>query len=148
MAEAVAAGAEAVATAGAEAVAAAAAFSAVMRWLYAVKTDRDQRSEGRSRLPEGLGRGWRDPGSDRPGPHHPGSLKEAPIEQFGEPRHPNGRGWRAPAPSMPEPGSLCVDSPIGLPEPSWLCRASTGSDAALSPMDPQLDIYMVHMRPA
>ena len=71
MAEAVAAGAEAVATAGAEAVAAAAAFSAVMRWLYAVITDSNQRSEGRSRLPEGLGRGWRDPGSGRPGPHHP-----------------------------------------------------------------------------
>ena len=137
-----------VATAGAEALAAGAAFSAVRRWLYPVKTDRNQRSEGRNRLPEGLGRGWRDPGSGRLGPHHPGSLKVASIEQFGQPRHPNCRVWRAPAPSMPELSWLCVDSSIGLPEPSWLCRASTGSVATLSPIDAELDIYMAHMRPA
>ena len=136
------------AIAGAEAVAAAAAFSAVMRWLYAVKTDSNQRSEGRSRLPEGLGRGWRDPGSGRPGPHHPGSLKEAPIEQFGEPRHPNCRGWRAPAPSLASTCASSVDPSIGLPEPMPLGRVNAGSGATLSPIRAELDIYVLHMRPA
>ena len=136
------------ATAAAEALAAAGPFSAVRSWRYPVRTNRDQRSESRNRLPEGLGRGWRDPGSDLPGPHHPGGLKEATIQQFGEQRQPNGRGWRAPAPSLASTCASSVDPSIGLPEPMPLGRVNAGSGATLSPIRAELDIYVLHMRPA